>query len=459
MFYMKYIWFFVAVLMVVSCKEEAPVDYAIISGNITNQVGELTINSADRLIKKVMNVAEDGSFTDTLRVKTETYILFDGKNRASVYIDAGNNINVSYDANDFENSLIFSGVGSEISNYLFSKEKKEKELSVNGTEVYELEEIDYKANFNKIKTALTEMITSFEGISEEFKVKEKRNIDYAYLNKISIYERYHSHYAEKPDFKTSEGFLNELEGLSYDSEEDFSFSQSYKSMVTSHFNDEAAKLVETDSIAEDIAFLKVVGAIQNDVIKNNLLVDNAKYSVTYTNDLEAYYSEFMKVSTNEDNNKLITESYNKLKTVAKGQPSPQFDNYENFAGGTTSLSDLKGKYVYVDVWATWCGPCKREIPFLQKVEKQYHGKNIEFVSLSVDKLDDHNKWQEMVKEEELGGIQLFADKSWESDFVTGYLIKGIPRFILIDPNGNIVNSNAPRPSESKLIDLFNELSI
>ncbi|WP_299527169.1 TlpA disulfide reductase family protein [uncultured Lutibacter sp.] len=456
---MKYIWFFVAVLMVVSCKEEAPVDYAIISGNITNQVGELTINSADRLIKKVMNVAEDGSFTDTLRVKTETYILFDGKNRASVYIDAGNNINVSYDANDFENSLIFSGVGSEISNYLFSKEKKEKELSVNGTEVYELEEIDYKANFNKIKTALTEMITSFEGISEEFKVKEKRNIDYAYLNKISIYERYHSHYAEKPDFKTSEGFLNELEGLSYDSEEDFSFSQSYKSMVTSHFNDEAAKLVETDSIAEDIAFLKVVGAIQNDVIKNNLLVDNAKYSVTYTNDLEAYYSEFMKVSTNEDNNKLITESYNKLKTVAKGQPSPQFDNYENFAGGTTSLSDLKGKYVYVDVWATWCGPCKREIPFLQKVEKQYHGKNIEFVSLSVDKLDDHNKWQEMVKEEELGGIQLFADKSWESDFVTGYLIKGIPRFILIDPNGNIVNSNAPRPSESKLIDLFNELSI
>ena len=456
---MKYIWFFVAVLMVVSCKEEAPVDYAIISGNITNQVGELTINSADRLIKKVMNVAEDGSFTDTLRVKTETYILFDGKNRASVYIDAGNNINVSYDANDFENSLIFSGVGSEISNYLFSKEKKEKELSVNGTEVYELEEIDYKANFNKIKTALTEMITSFEGISEEFKVKEKRNIDYAYLNKISIYERYHSHYAEKPDFKTSEGFLNELEGLSYDSEEDFSFSQSYKSMVTSHFNDEAAKLVETDSIAEDIAFLKVVGDIQNDVIKNSLLVDNAKYSVTYTNDLEAYYSEFMKVSTNEDNNKLITESYNKLKTVAKGQPSPQFDNYENFAGGTTSLSDLKGKYVYVDVWATWCGPCKREIPFLQKVEKQYHGKNIEFVSLSVDKLDDHNKWQEMVKEEELGGIQLFADKSWESDFVTGYLIKGIPRFILIDPNGNIVNSNAPRPSESKLIDLFNELSI
>ena len=62
-------------------------------------------------------------------------------------------------------------------------------------------------------------------------------------------------------------------------------------------------------------------------------------------------------------------------------------------------------------------------------------------------------------EEELKGIQLFSDKNWKSDFVTGYLIKGIPRFILIDPNGNIVNSNAPRPSSEKLIKLFNENNI
>ncbi|NQV76956.1 MAG: TlpA family protein disulfide reductase, partial [Lutibacter sp.] len=205
--------------------------------------------------------------------------------------------------------------------------------------------------------------------------------------------------------------------------------------------------------------LKVVGEIPNETIKNTLLFDNAKYAVTYTEDLETFYKLFMAASTNKENNKEITKNYDKLKTVSKGQPSPQFNNYENFAGGTTSLNDLKGKFVYVDVWATWCGPCKAEIPFLQKVEKQYEGKNIEFVSVSVDKLGDHDKWQSMVEEEQLGGIQLFADKSWESDFVTGYLIKGIPRFILIDPNGIIVNSNAPRPSETRLIDLFNELNI
>ncbi|MBL4605312.1 MAG: TlpA family protein disulfide reductase, partial [Flavobacteriaceae bacterium] len=149
-----------------------------------------------------------------------------------------------------------------------------------------------------------------------------------------------------------------------------------------------------------------------------------------------------------------------LNTVlGKGENSPKFMAYENNAGGKTSLDDLKGKYVYVDVWATWCGPCKAEIPYLKKVEKAYHGKNIAFVSISIDKKKDHEAWKTMIKEKELGGIQLFADNDWNSDFVKGYKINGIPRFILIDPKGNIVSPDAPRPSSDELKKLFNSLSI
>jgi len=115
--------------------------------------------------------------------------------------------------------------------------------------------------------------------------------------------------------------------------------------------------------------------------------------------------------------------------------------------------------VYIDVWATWCGPCKRQIPFLKEVEKKYHGKNIEFLSLSIDEKKDHQAWKDMIKEKELGGIQLFADSDWKSKFVQDYLIKGIPKFILLDPQGNIVTANAPTPSNKKLIDLFNDLKI
>lgn len=162
--------------------------------------------------------------------------------------------------------------------------------------------------------------------------------------------------------------------------------------------------------------------------------------------------------------KLIANQY----TDFVGKPSPKFKNYENYKGGTTSLEDLKGKYVYVDVWATWCGPCKAEIPTLKAIEKEYHNKNIEFVSISVDNGRGYANnsleaskagWKKMIADKQMGGTQLFADKAWQSEFIQGYQIRSIPRFILIDPNGNIVDANAPRPSNPKLKELFNSLEI
>jgi thiol-disulfide isomerase/thioredoxin len=133
----------------------------------------------------------------------------------------------------------------------------------------------------------------------------------------------------------------------------------------------------------------------------------------------------------------------------KGVASASF-NYENAKGGTTSLESLKGKYIYVDVWATWCGPCRKEIPFLKQVEEKYHGKKIEFVSISVDKIADHDKWKKMVTDQSLSGTQLFADKDWSSEFVQSYGINSIPRFILIGPDGKIVDADAKRPSDPAL---------
>lgn len=159
----------------------------------------------------------------------------------------------------------------------------------------------------------------------------------------------------------------------------------------------------------------------------------------------------------------IEKNYEKMHEnmvrFGKGKKSPIFVNYENIKGGTTSLTDLKGKYVYIDVWATWCAPCKREIPYLKMIEKEYHGKNIEFVSISVDKPEAHETWMKMVKDMELSGVQLYADNNFESDFITEYGINAIPRFILLDPEGNIVDADAERPSNPKLKELFAELGI
>lgn len=133
----------------------------------------------------------------------------------------------------------------------------------------------------------------------------------------------------------------------------------------------------------------------------------------------------------------------------KGKASPLFA-YKNHKGGITSLQDLKGKYVFIDVWATWCGPCRMEIPSLHEVAQEFHDKNITFVSISIDKEKDFQKWSKMVSDMELAGVQLIADKDWKSDFIKAYGIKSIPRFILINTEGIIIDADAKRPSDPEL---------
>ncbi len=170
----------------------------------------------------------------------------------------------------------------------------------------------------------------------------------------------------------------------------------------------------------------------------------------------------------EQNHQFITSlsnNYNKNIVLGKGRPSPKFENYVDFKGGKKSLDSFKGKYVYIDVWATWCGPCIQQIPYLENLEKEYHNKNIEFVSISTDESRRsggswgaaEKKWRTFVKRKNMKGVQLWSGQDFS--FQQAYQINSIPRFILIDPEGKIINSNASRPSDPSLKSLFTSLGI
>lgn len=177
---------------------------------------------------------------------------------------------------------------------------------------------------------------------------------------------------------------------------------------------------------------------------------NAKTLQSKLSGLDQDFNDlFRKMIVMEENQSIMMYKQAKKTQTLIGAASPQFD-YENHKGGKTKLSDLAGKYVYIDNWATWCGPCRAEIPHLQKVEEKYKGKNIEFVSISVDVEKDHEKWKKFVTDKKLGGIQLIADKNWNSDFITAYAINSIPRFILIGPDGKVIDADAKRPSDPAL---------
>ena len=117
-------------------------------------------------------------------------------------------------------------------------------------------------------------------------------------------------------------------------------------------------------------------------------------------------------------------------------------------GKEVSLSDFKGKMVYVDVWATWCGPCIKEMPHIEKLMEEYKGKDIVFMGVSIDKEKDKPKWQNFLKEKKLKGVQVYAGQG--SELAKIYQIATIPRFMLFDKKGNIVSTDAPRPSEPEV---------
>ena len=295
--------------------------------NVTNKNGDVLFIKSGRTIVKEIKADEKGAFKATFPIKEGLYQLFDGAEYAQLFLKPGYDLKMTLDAAKFDETIKFTGKGSNENNFIAAQTLAEQKFDYNG--MLALDE----AAFNK----------AFD---------EKLNGDIARLDKQT--------------------------GL------DANFVTTYKA-----------------GISQGLQGLK------------------------------QYYAQ---ISANKKLN---------------NTKSPGFD-FENHKGGKTSLESLKGKYVYIDVWATWCGPCRAEIPFLKEIEAKYHGKNIEFVSISADVQKDYDKWKNFVTEKELGGIQLYADKNWESDFLKAFGITSIPRFILIDPNGVVVDADAARPSSPKL---------
>ena len=135
-----------------------------------------------------------------------------------------------------------------------------------------------------------------------------------------------------------------------------------------------------------------------------------------------------------------------------GRISPDFKAVD-IDGKVWTLRDFRGKYVYIDMWATWCAPCRREMPYLKQLHEEFMDAEIVFLSLSVD--SDKAKWENMVKGGDLSGMQLYLGN--QSSFQEAYRAEGIPRFILLGKDGRILSNDMSRPSEPATAETLNKL--
>ena len=122
-------------------------------------------------------------------------------------------------------------------------------------------------------------------------------------------------------------------------------------------------------------------------------------------------------------------------------PAPDF-TLENINGKKVSLSDFKGKVVYMDVWATWCKPCLMEIPHSKELKQKFGGNDsIVFMYISIDQAANIANWKAVVEKKGMTGVQLISREGTEEKVVERYGIQYIPRFILIDKEGKIIAKN------------------
>ena len=267
------------------------------------------------------------------------------------------------------------------------------------------------------------------------------------------YPQYYKYFNPDIPLELSDNFESFFQNLDVNSEDNL-LVPSYKNFVGMYLyfktNNEKS---ETDVHPSIRAFDNVEKLFMSPAIREylyySIMKSNLEESINVTAELMSKYQEVQK---NPEFFQEINNAYQQWSHLVKGNKSPSF-NYPTIRNQKVSLESLAGKVVYIDVWATWCGPCLKELPHLEALQEKFKKSDkIAFVSISVDQ--DKAAWEIMVTQKNMKGIQLFADGNWASSIVQDFKINGIPRFIIIGKDGNIIDAKAIRPSAPEISQLL-----
>ncbi len=457
---LKLIFAIAALTLLWACgeKDEVVNNTITIAGQLTNAEGNRITASLDEELASD-SLKDDGSFLLKFDFEeTETFTFNAGNTAFTLYLSPGDSIYITADAEEFAETFLAQGDKAHESMYARKKIKASRESGMNdymklmahGTEAY----FAKRDSVINVVKAHYETLAEQEGVDPDFLEMEEAYFKYLELHMDYLYPMYHGHITRKHkdsiDFPTEE-VKERLNAVPLDQVHLLKVT-SYENVIEHRLNDKMQEILEQDStikekadyynLARWMAADSLISHPQvNDYVKYKIIRDQMSYRGPVN--AEEMYQKFMASNTTPKYQESLEKIKAKWEPINPGKDVPDFA-FTDIEGNEVKLSDLRGQLVYIDIWATWCGPCIAEHPHWDKVKAEYADKPVAFVTVSID--NTRAPWEKMVKEKKMDGYQWFAENAWQSELTQHFMVNGIPRFLLLDAEGKIIDPSADRPS-------------
>jgi peroxiredoxin len=209
-------------------------------------------------------------------------------------------------------------------------------------------------------------------------------------------------------------------------------------------NDDMSRLNAQETTANS---LDELDTIYKNFIRSNpdsfvslLLLQEYGIQAFSTEEMKALYNPLSDYLKNTDMGKMIGNQILSVQRTAIGSAAPDFTQNDP-EGNPVKLSDFRGKYLLLDFWASWCGPCRRENPNVVKAYERYKDKNFEILGVSLDNPGNRERWLSAIQSDGLTWKQVSDLKGWKNSVAVLYNVLTIPQNFLLDPNGVIIAKN------------------
>jgi thiol-disulfide isomerase/thioredoxin len=446
-----------ASILFFSCsKNPKIIDNSIsIAGKLENSESPIISISFDYEEITQDSVKADGSFLLAFDYEeTGIYSILNGDLRFSLYLNPGDSIFITGDSKEFEKTFTASGDMAHENEYLNKKDYFLYESRLYDSYVFMAMKKDAyffkKDSIISIAKTFLEQLKNTDGIDTAFLSREEASFHYQDIFMDQLYPMYHALANNIPqdsvDFPTEES-RKKVENLPMDNVGLLRV-EFYVYMTYRRIESLANEIMEADSSITAIEMAEWIAI--DSLIKVPEMCDFFKYgfikrSMEYRGPLnvEEVYNKFLSENSTPKYVKRLEKVKAKWDPILPGKPVPDFV-FTDIKGDSVKLSDLKGNLVYIDIWATWCGPCIAEHPDWDKVKEEYKDKPVSFLTVSID--ETREPWEKMVKKKKMDGLQWFASNAWQSELTQFFMVNSIPRFILLDIEGKIIDPSAERPS-------------